>query len=76
MINANKVSQDVTGNVVTSGGDYNVESVRQIGNEYPVKETAEIKPETRESCTVKTLHVVTEASLAPTTENSMHNIND
>ena len=68
VIYANKVSPDVTGNVVTSGGDDNVESVCQMGNEYPVKETAEIKPGTRESCTVKTLHVVTEASLAPTTE--------
>ena len=68
VINTNKVSPDATGNVVTSGGDDNVESVRQMVNNYPVKETAEIKPEARESCITKTLHVVTEARSALTTE--------
>ena len=68
MINTDKVSPDATGNVVTSGGDDNVESVRQMINNYPVKETAEIKLEARESCIAKPLHVVTEARSAPTTE--------
>ena len=54
--------------MVTSGGDKTVESVRQMGNNFPVKETVEIIPEARESCITKTLHLVTEASLAPTTE--------
>ena len=47
VINTDKVSLDATGNVVTSGGDDNVESVRQMINNYPVKETAEIKLEAR-----------------------------
>ena len=54
--------------MVTSGGNDNVESMHQMGNEYPVKDTAEIKPEARESCIAKSLHVVTEARLALTAE--------
>ena len=68
VINTNKVSPDATGNAVTSGGNDNAESVHQMGNNYPVKETAKIKPEAKDSYIAKTLHVVTEARLAPTTE--------
>ena len=68
VFNMNKVSPDAAGNVVTSGGDGKVESVQQTVNIYPVKETVERKPESRESGNTKPLHVVTEAISAPTTE--------
>ena len=68
VINTNKVSPDAAGNVVTSGGDGKVESVHQMVNNCPVKETVELKPEARESGNAKPLHVVTEARSAPTTE--------
>ena len=68
VINTNKVSLDAAGNVITSGGDGKVESVHQTVNNYPVKETVEIKPEGRESSNAKPLHVVTEVRSTRTTE--------
>ena len=70
VINTNKVSSEAAGNVVTSGGDSKVASVYQTVNNDPVKETAEIKPEARESSSAEPLHVVTETEVrsAPTTE--------
>ena len=68
VINTNKVSPNAAGNVVTGGGDGKVASVHQTVNNYPVKETAEIKPEARESGNAKSLHVVTEARSAQITE--------
>ena len=62
VINTNKV------NVGTIGGDDKVESVLQMVNNYPVKETAELKLEAKESCIAKTLHVVTETRSPLTTE--------
>ena len=67
-VNTNKVSPDAAGNVATSGGDEKVESVQQAVNNYPVKETDELKLEARESGNAKPLHVVTEVLSAPTTE--------
>ena len=68
--NTSKVSSEAAGNVVTSGGDGNVASVHQTVNNYPVKETVEIKPKAREPSGAKPLHVVmeTEVRSAPTTE--------
>ena len=68
VININKVSMDAAGNVVTGGGDGKVASAHQTVINYPVKETAKIKPKERESGNAKSLHVVTEARLAQTTE--------
>ena len=67
-VNMNKVSPDAAGNVATSGGDGKVESVQQAVNNYPVKETVELKLEARESSNAKSLQVVTEVLSAPTTE--------
>ena len=61
--NINKVSPEAAGNVVTSGGDSKVASVHQTVNNYPVKETVEIKPIAREPSGTKPLHVVTETEV-------------
>ena len=68
VINTHKVSPDAAGNVVTGGGDGKAASVHQMVNNYPVKETAKIKPDAWESSNAKSLHVVTEVKLAQTTE--------
>ena len=67
VINTNKVSSDVAGNV-TGGGDGRVASTQQTITNYPVKETAEIKPEVRKSGNAKSLHLTIVARLAETTE--------
>ena len=68
VINTHKVSPDAAGNVVTGGGDGRVASAHQTVINYPVKETAEIKPEARESGNAKSVHLVIEARPARTTE--------
>ena len=67
-INTHKVGPDAAGIVATGGGDGKAEPVHQTVNNYPEKETAKIKPEARESGNAKSLHVVTEARSAQTTE--------
>ena len=68
--NTNKVCPEAAGNVVTSCGDGKVATVHKMVNNYPVKETVEIKPEAREPGGAKPLHVVTETEVrsALTTE--------
>ena len=68
--NTNKVCLEAAGNVVTSGGDDKVATVHKMVNNYPVKETVEIKPKAREPSGAKPLHVVTETEVrsAPTTD--------
>ena len=68
VINTHQVSLDAAGNVVTGGGDGKAASKHQMANNYRVKETAEIKPETREPGNAKSLHVVTEKRSAQTTK--------
>ena len=68
VIKINKVSPDAAGNVVTGGGDDKVASVHQTVINCLVKENAEVKPEAREYGNAKSLHVVTEARSAKTTE--------
>ena len=68
VINTNELSPDTAGNVVTGDGDGRVALAHPMVTSYPVKETAEIKPEPRESCNAKQLHVVTDVRSVQTTE--------